>query len=603
MFALRTAWCAAAVLTLSAVSVAAPVPVKVDYSKTELPVPKDALVVVHVNGVGAVRDRLVKFLEAALPNKVAKFKKDFDTVLTDNFGGRDLTGLRQDGRVYLAVFGFDGFGQGTIPVAGLLPTDLKSFRDKLLTADERKTFDPGKGGIATVELDGTEMFLVEMAKTGYLAVSPHKETAELFTKKFDPITGASIGEPVVGTVLGADFSVYVNLNAVNDKYGDQIRGFRDLINTVFGMGGMGVIPGLDPAQLDAAKVVLAGLFQALEDGKGFGLGIEFRPDAFAVRAEMAFRTDTPSGKLLASETTSSLEALNDLPRGHAMYSAGKFGPSVVKSMQLLNREFAVGNDDKAAELVTSYANLFGDASSQGTITVGSGVNRGLQVLTPREPAKLVEAYVKALKAVPKETRYQNVPMKEKPALKEADQTHAGFTLHRATIQLDFDAAVANLPDENVKKATIESMKSMMDEKMTYWFGTDGKRYIQVSAKDWETAKKLLDEYLAAKEKLGSDTTFQAVRTSLPAEATQLFAAEVSQTLTGVGGYMKSLMEAMPGFPGGDIPELKPVKGQAPAYVGVAVVLKPGSAGFTAVAPAAAVKAAYAILAPVIEKDQ
>jgi hypothetical protein len=369
------------------------------------------------------------------------------------------------------------------------------------------------------------------------------------------------------------------------------------------MGGMGVIPGIDPAQLEMMKSVFSGLFQAVEDAKGFGLGVEFRPDAVALRAEMAFRTDTPSGKYLASEKTSPLAALDGLPRGHAVYSAGKFGPSATKTMQTLNREFTAGDDEAAAESVARYASLFAEATGEGTVSVGTGFARGLSVLTPKEPAKLVAAYVKVLKAVPKTGRYQNVPMKERPALKEADQTHAGFTLHRATVQLDFEAATAEIPDENVRKAAIESMKKMLDEKTTYWFGTDGKRYVQISAKDWDAAKKLLDDYTAAGEKVGTDKAFQAVRTSLPAEATQLVAAEVTSTLTGLGGYMKSVLESVPGFPGGDIPELKPVKGQAPAFVGVAVVLKPGSAGFTAVAPAAAVTAAYAVLKPAIEKDQ
>src|SRR3982750_4684628 len=102
MSALRTAWCAVAVLALSAVSTAAPVPVKVDYRKT------------------------------ALPPKAARYKKEFDSSLEDILRGRDLAALRQDGRAYLAVFAFDGFGQGGLPIAGLLPTDLKTFRDKFL---------------------------------------------------------------------------------------------------------------------------------------------------------------------------------------------------------------------------------------------------------------------------------------------------------------------------------------------------------------------------------------------------------------------------------------------------------------------------------------
>ncbi len=600
MFVSRTTWCAALTLVLSMVAAAAPVPVKVDYSKTELPVPKDVIAVVHVNGVGAVRDRMGKLLEAALPAKAAKFKKDFDAALAESLNNRDLSALRSDGRLYVAVLSLDGVGQGTMPIAALLPTDLKGFRDKLLTADERKTYDIGKGGVATVELDGTESFVVELATLGYVAVSPNKATAELFAKKFDPLTGGMIGEPVASTVLGSDLSVYVNLDVVNDKYGDQIRGFRDLLNNLLGMGG---VPGVDPAQLDAAKVMVSGMFQAVEDGKGFGLGIEFRPDALAIRGEMSFRTDTESGRFLSSEKATPLKSLDSLPRGHAIYSASKIGPSVTKALLTLSKEFTVADDEKAAELVTSYSNLFAEGAAEGAVTVGSGITRGLTAMSPKDPAKLAASYLAALRALPKGARYSNVPLKEQPAVKEADQTHAGFKLNKATLKLDFEAAVADLPDEDFKKSAIESMKNFVDETTTYWFGTDGKRYVQVVAKDWDTARKLLDEYLDAKETVGTDAAFQAVRKGLPTEATQVISVEVNATISGLGAAFKLMLEAMPGFPGGEIPKLKPVKGQAPAFVGAAVVLKPGSAGFAAVAPAAAVNAAYALLKPVFEQDQ
>ena len=145
------------------------------------------------------------------------------------------------------------------------------------------------------------------------------------------------------------------------------------------------------------------------------------------------------------------------------------------------------------------------------------------------------------------------------------------------------------------------MRKLVGDKTTYWFGTDGKRFVQVAGKDWDAAGKLLDAYLDGKETVGADEAFQAVRKQLPAEASQVMIAEVGETVASFGGYVKSIAEAMPGLPSLGVPELKPVPGSAPAYAGAAVVLKPGSAGLTVAVPVGAVKAARKVLAPLFER--
>jgi hypothetical protein len=267
-------------------------------------------------------------------------------------------------------------------------------------------------------------------------------------------------------------------------------------------------------------------------------------------------------------------------------------------MATLSREFAAGEDeDRAVQAIGRYADLL--AGSEGWLSAGSGPRGSLQVLSPKEPAKLAEAHVKVLRNLPEAGWYQNIVLKEKPEVREVEQTHRGFELSRASLVLDLEASAGNIPDENIRKATIESMRRLVSERTTYWFGTDGKRYVQVSGKDWDAARRLLDAYLDGKESIESDEAFQAVRKQLPAEANQVIVTEVGRTLGSFGEYMKAIVDALPAFPGLDLAELKPARGE-PTYAGVAVVLKPGSVGATVAVPSAAVKAGRAVLAPLFE---
>jgi hypothetical protein len=356
--------------------------------------------------------------------------------------------------------------------------------------------------------------------------------------------------------------------------------------------------GLDKRQVEQARVVYEALFQAVEDGTGLALGVEFRPEGLLVRAEAAFGKDTASGKLFAAERPAPLDRLGTLPGGEALYTAGRFSPELAKSVVTFSREFAAGEDEeRAVQSIERYAELL--AGVEGWLSAGSGPRGSLQVMTPKEPAKLAEAHAKALRNLPEAGGYQNVVLKEKPEVREAEQTHRGFELTRAALVLDLEASAGNIPDENLRRATIESMKRLVSERTTYWFGTDGKQYVQVSGKDWDAARRLLDAYLDGKETIGSDAAFQTVRKQLPAEASQIVIADVGRMLGSFGDYMKAIMDALPAFPGLDLTELKPARG-APTYAGVAVVLKPGSVGATVVIPSAAVTTGRTVLAPLFE---
>lgn len=133
------------------------------------------------------------------------------------------------------------------------------------------------------------------------------------------------------------------------------------------------------------------------------------------------------------------------------------------------------------------------------------------------------------------------------------------------------------------------MAKMMGEGLTAWLGTDGKQVLQVTAKDWDAAKKLLDQYYKGENTVGDDKAFLTARKELPAEATVVELIDAMQYANLILGMVKPLMEA-----GGTklpvkLPE--PVKGQ-PGYIGFAAALQGDAAGMDFVVTAEAVKQIY-----------
>ena len=80
---------------------------------------------------------------------------------------------------------------------------------------------------------------------GYVALSPSKDTAEHLPESITRAIGFDGSPTVSNSFLAADVSLLVNMDAVNDMYGDQIRQFKGLIDFALGQAqNMGMVPGL-----------------------------------------------------------------------------------------------------------------------------------------------------------------------------------------------------------------------------------------------------------------------------------------------------------------------------------------------------------------------
>lgn len=566
-----------------------------------LPYPAKTPIVVQVNGVELAKERLAKMLTAAIPADAPRLNKQIDAGLASAFDGRKLTAVPKDGRLFFVVQDIAKLTENEPALALFVPvTGYKAFRESFLTADELKTYEKGADGVDSVKTTaaGNESTVYMVDLKEYVAVTIEKGTADTYAGKYTKATTAAMGAELAGTFLNSDACVFVNMDAINEQYGEQIRGFKGLIDFAFGQAGMGgQIPGLTKKQLEGMKAILSGVFQGVEDCRGLVMGVEFRPDGLNGRMQMRFAPDTPSGGTIKAEVATPLAEIATFPRGLTTYTGTKLGKKITDVLKMMGGEFQAADDDDAG--TEAIDKLLADIVKAGPgieYSAGSPPEASLTMTAYADAPKAAAALAKLYKGMAAGGRVSTVVLKDKPGVTEKARSHAGFTFTEVKLAFDFEATVAALP-EQVRESTIASLKRVANERTTVWVGTDGKSVATLTAKDWAAASKLLDDKLAGGAAVGDDAGFKVTRKNLPASANLITLSETSQLIVGLAEQMKSVGEQLPGFPA--VGSVKPVKGE-PTYMGFAVVFKGDTATVDGFLPTAALGVAHKMLLPLFK---
>lgn len=592
---------AALALTLAApVGAAAPVPA--DGKGVTFPFPAKAPIAVAVNGYDTARERLKKLVTAALPKEGPGIAKELDKGFDKLFEGRALTAVRKDARGFLVLNDLASLIQETPAVAVLVPvTSHKEFLKTFLTKEEAKTLENGRDGVDTVKTeafgDEKAVHLVDLKE--YTAVTLDRATADAHAAKFAPATAEQMGTDLAETFLKGDVALYVNLDAVNDQFGDQIRGFKGLVDFALQQAAQqGAFGAMSKKQIEAMKVLFKGLIQGVEDSRGLVAAAEFRPEGVYAKLQVRFTENSPSAKLLAAETPGALADVGKLPAGLGIYNATRFGKAITDVVRDLGQEFATTEDDaRGAELLDTHLKAVADAGPGVEYSASALPGVSLSVTAYKDAKKAATGLTKAYKAVAAGGRVNGVVVKAAPRVGDDAEKYKDFTFASVNVTFDFEASVAALP-EMVREATLEAYKRAVPEKAAMWVGTDGKVVARVMAKDWEAAKKLLDQYLAAKDTVGANAGFKRVREQLPAEANLVLIAETEAAINGLVNSVRAAADAVPGFP--QLGVVKKADGP-PAYLGFAVTLKGDTATVTGFVPVQSIEAAGKMLESLFKK--
>jgi hypothetical protein len=590
-----------ALATAPAARAAAPVPLEAGKAIT-FPFPAKAPVVVQLNGHGSTRDRLGVLLKAALPDEADVLGKFIDFGIKELLGERKLTAIPKDGRVFLVVNDIANLFENTPAFSVLVPvTGYKEFRDSFLTADERKAFEAGKNGVDEFKAhlfgDDRTLYMVDLKE--YVAISPDKATADIYANKYTKATTDAMPFELAKSFVGSDLAVYVNLDVINDLYGDKIRDFKGLIEFAIQQAAMGgMVPGVNKKQLETIKSVFQGTFQAIEDARGVVVGIELRPEGLNFRIQAQFVEDSTSAKALKNEIPAPLADLGKLPAGLAQYTGSKFGQKFHDTLRGLNPEFAPADDDEKGNAALARAHKrLAEAGSLGDVTAAGAPEMSVTFSAYTDPKKAAAALIECYESVAAGGRVQNVILKDAPKVTGGAKKHRSFDLTEVRLVFDFEATVKDLPD-GLKETTLAQIKNLVSEKATIWIGTDGKTVIQAMGKDWDSVAAAIDGFLDGKKPLSGSDGYKLTRKNLPPDANYMLFLETGQTLNTLIDTMRSLSGVIPGFP--KIAPIKPVKGE-PSYVGLSVTLKGDAASLNVFIPAAAIGSGRNALEGILKK--
>ena len=597
---LRILLAAIAMFALTNAGSAAPAPPA--GTNVSLPFPAKSPLVLQINGFERVKERLTKMLEALPPAEAKQVQKQIETGLGHVLKDRKLDAIPKEGRVFVVLHDFTKLVEGEPAVSVLLPvSSYKEFKGTLLTAEERKSIEKAGNGMESMKslATGDEQTLYLVDLKAYVALTPSKETAEVYAGKYTSAQSGSMGTDLAGSFLNADVSLFVNMDAINDLHGEQIRQFKGLIDFALGQAqNMGMVPGLGKKELEMVKTMIGGLFQGIEDSKGIVLGLEFRPEGLSVRAQIRFAEDTMSADIFKAEVPSALADLTKLPKGLSTYAGSKFGKKFTDLGKKFAQEFSVTDDDEKglAQLEKLLAEVTA-AGPQGDYSASNAPESTITVTAYKSAEKAATALVKIYEGMPAGGKFSGIVLKSKPKVKNEAATVGDFKFTEVNVAFDFAASVEALP-EAAREAAMGQYKRLMKEKSTFWLGTDGKVVVQLTAKDWDAARKLLEDYLSGKGGVGTDAGFQLARKNLPPEASLLYLLETGQLVTLLVEQAKAVGQAIPGGAFPAIGSVKPVKGDA-TYIGIALTLKAQTATFDLFVPGTSMNVMSKMIAPLL----
>jgi hypothetical protein len=567
------------------------------------PYPTKAPIVVCLSGYDKARDHLSKLLAAALPKEAPAITKLINEQLDKFLEGRKLTAVPKDARAFFVVNDLGALIEGTHAVSVLVPiTTYKDFLESFLTKDETKTLDKGADGVDAIKTFATgeehTVFIVDLKD--YAALAIDKETAEHYAAKYTAGCSEAMGSEAAETFLKADVALYVNMDAINEKFGEQIHGFKRLIDFALQQAQQqGALGTLNAKQLDALKVIFKGVLQGVEDCRSIVLAAEFRTDGLMLRLQAQFADNSPSAKLLGLEHPAALTDLAKMPAGLGLYQGVHFGKTIREVIHALSEEFATTEDDeRGAALIEQHMKDLASAGGSTEFTATLAPGAAISVASYKDAQKASKAITKAFKAVAAGGRINGIVVKTAPRVSDEAETYRDFTFSSIVLTHDFEASVAGLP-EPARDAALDQFKRAVTEKMTQWVGTDGKLLVRVIAKDWKAASEMLAKYVDGKGTLGASAGFKRVREQLPPEANFLLIADVEAAITGAVASVKSVTDVIPGIP--KIGPLKKLPEGDAAYVGLAVTLKGDTATVTAFVPVEAIRAGRNILESLFKK--
>src|SRR5262249_30115326 len=205
-----------------------------------------------------------------------------------------------------------------------------------------------------------------------------------------PGLDSKLSQETAKAFLDQDLGIFLNVAAINEKYGLQIKLGKTLIEGLIAQAAQGGnTPGLDKSSLEMIKNVLGGVFQVIEDGTGLVLGVEFRPEGANLHLRAQFGARTTTNKFLKPLRPGPLTQLGTLPAGQLIYGGTQVNGALMRSLNdyIFGVMGASGDNEKAAKAIEDALEELNDAGLTSQVSAVSFPMATLGVMKFKDPAK------------------------------------------------------------------------------------------------------------------------------------------------------------------------------------------------------------------------
>lgn len=528
---------------------AAPVPT-LDLAKLKI-IPDTAGAVVVVRGVEGVKGRLYSFLKKAVPEYSALAQTMADGFFSGGLDGRQLDGLAANGPIFVI---FPSLKEkdlaNEVPNVTVVAAikDYAKFRDGILKPSERKELKK-EGQLDVFQSDGRTIFMTE--KDGFAVVSPTKEGVE-YVLKSKASLDAKVSPALSARLASADLALFVNLDQALKDYAEQLKEAESSAAD-FLKSASEALPKEQKASFEMMQAFIKPSFQALKDSSGVVFSLNLAPEGALFRVEVEARKGTDSAKFINSIGAAPFEALANQTKGQIFYSGFVGGEAINKMMEVVTKGLKTdANADEIKKLV-EVAALMAKAGPGDSLSSMDLPLSGLTITKYKDSTAAMAAQLKSLELMGPGSLYGSGGIKDFKITKDA-VTHQGIKFAKAEFSWDFAKMFGQgqeLPEE-VQKQVMNLMKELMGEKMDVYVGFANGEAIQITASNWEKAKKVYDNYKSGKDRVGAEENYTAVRKGLSDRQTMVALIDPvrygGKVIEIMKGALAGMLPIPPGFP-------------------------------------------------------
>jgi hypothetical protein len=537
-------------------------------------VPAGTAVVIHLKGLVGTKDRLLAYLEKAVPDQAAIAKTFIEQAFEDGIDGRKpFSGLAKNGPIFITLPELPKPGADGDPksVAFLKADNFNAFVEGAFKDDERKGAKK-EGEITAYEVDSGKTLYVANHK-GFAVVSNDRDTLK---KALSATEGVKLETSQAAKLLASDIGFHVGLDRLAKDYADAIKEGRKQVEEGIKQAEE-QIPKEQREQFAVVKELVAPAFQALEDSQGLVGTIEFKPESIVLGLDNALRGGSSTSKALEGLKPTSNKVIGSLPAGQMMYMGSTNNATLMKAALPFLKKVAP-DGGKALEAGIAATGNGSAASAVGIPLVG------VDVREVEDAAAAVKAAVDAVQGS-LSSPVGKTPIKGKPKVTADAATLSGIKFSKIEMEIDLESLgnQEGLPDE-MKAGMTKAMKQLLGEKITVWIGGANGKIFQITAPDEAKAGDLLTKAMAGNGSVGSTDGFKVIASTLPNDATLVFMVDPVK-------YGALIVNVLKDVAGGALPipeGLGNVKNAKSVFFGGSISLEAGHASANFSLPAATI---------------